>query len=135
MSYRGKDSQQRRDNLTADIIKNSNLILNQTDIGRFIELSESFGKQLKNNRISTSQIRAIFQAVKRLSDDFNESKNELNLLRPKLAYQRGRFPALRNLQEVIDHLIKNVKDDTSLANFKEFFEAIVCYHKAYGGKE
>lgn len=133
MSYRGRDFQ--RDDITTKIINSSDMILKKSNIEKFIEFSENFGRLLKNKKISSSQIRAIFQAVKRLPDDFEKSKNELNLLRPKLAYQRGRFSALKDLQKVIDHLITNVKDNESLINFKDFFEAIVCYHKAYGGKE
>ncbi|MBD3352573.1 MAG: type III-A CRISPR-associated protein Csm2, partial [Candidatus Lokiarchaeota archaeon] len=53
---------------------------------------------------------------------------------PKIAYQKGRHKSLRDLSEVLDTLIKNVSNDQTLKGFKEFFEAIVAYHKAYGGK-
>ena len=142
MSYRRNQNRRRNsrgdgDGLVEKIIKNSSRLLKKDsveDIELFLNLTEEFGKKYSRN-ISTSQIRAIFTSVKRLSDDFSVSKKELNLLRPKLAYQKGRFPALEPLTQVLDHLIKNVNNDSTLKEFKEFFEAIIAYHKAYGGKE
>ena len=104
------------------------------DINLFLDLTEQFGK-LCSKKISTSQIRAIFSIVKKLPDKFDVCKKDLNLLRPKLAYQKGRFPQLEPLTDVLIELIKNVNDDLSLKGFKEFFEAIIAYHKAYGGRE
>jgi len=142
MSYRR--SQNRRPSLKEEMFdlarqittNSSKLLTKETseDIELFLNLTEKFGEKC-SKRISTSQIRAIFTSVKRLSDNYNVSKKDLNLLRPKLAYQKGRFPALGPLTQVLDHLIKNVKDDSTLKGFKEFFEAIIAYHKAYGGKE
>ena len=142
MSYRRNQSRRPslRDemfDLARQITANSSKILSKEtseDIELFLNLSEKFGEKC-SKRISTSQIRAIFTSVKRLSDNYNISKKNLNLLRPKLAYQKGRFPDLEPLTQVLDHLIKNVKDDSTLKGFKEFFEAIIAYHKAYGGKE
>ncbi|KKN32129.1 hypothetical protein LCGC14_0816950 [marine sediment metagenome] len=142
MSYRRNQSRRpsSRDemsDLVRQITANSSKLLSKEtseDIELFLNLSEKFGEKC-SKRISTSQIRAIFTLVKRLSDNYNVSKKDLNLLRPKLAYQKGRFPALGPLTQVLDHLIKNVKDNSTLKGFKEFFEAIIAYHKAYGGKE
>lgn len=143
MSYRSKRNYDgRRDNrgnsgkqLVLDIKRNAENILTEEDIERFIDLSERFGTYCAKNGISTSQIRGIYQKVKRLPDDFENSKKELNLLRPKLAYQKGRFSKLGPLTEVLDDLIKKVKDDSTLRGFKNFFEAIIAYHKAAGGAE
>lgn len=143
MSYRSKRNYDgRRDNrgnsgkqLVLDIKRNAENILTEEDIEKFIDLSERFGTYCAKNGISTSQIRGIFQKVKRLPDDFENSKKELNLLRPKLAYQKGRFSKLGPLTEVLDDLIKKVKDDSTLRGFKNFFEAIIAYHKAAGGAE
>ena len=129
--------------LANKIIKNTEKILNKQtmeDVELFLDLSEKFGKQSKGYRIkgkyksiSTSQIRGIFNEVKRLPDKFEKCKINLNLLRPKLAYQKGRFDELEPLTRVLIHLIKNVKNDATLKGFKEFFEAIIAYHKAAGG--
>lgn len=143
MSYRSKRNYDGRkddrgnsgNQLVLDIKRNAENILTEEDIEKFIDLSERFGTYCAKNGISTSQIRGIFQKVKRLPDDFEISKKELNLLRPKLAYQKGRFSKLGPLTEVLDDLIKKVKDDSTLKGFKNFFEAIIAYHKAAGGAE
>ena len=124
-----------------NIIKNSERILKKEtmeDINTFLDLSEKFGDMCAHYRyrgktISTTQIRGIFNEVKRLSDKFESSKKDLNLLRPKLAYQKGRFEVLEPLTSILIELIKKVKDDQTLKGFKEFFEAILAYHKAFGG--
>ena len=122
------------DPLTKDIMNHSSVILQKSDIERFIQYSEQFGILCQKKRVTTTQIRRIFQEVKRLPNEFEKSKVDLNLLRPKLAYQKGRFSELTDIQKLFDHLIKNIHTDLELANFKEFFEAIICYHKAHGGK-
>ena len=122
------------DPLTTDIMNHSSVILQKSDIERFIQYSEQFGILCQKKRVTTTQIRRIFQEVKRLPNEFEKSKVDLNLLRPKLAYQKGRFSELTDIQKLFDHLIKNIHTDLELANFKEFFEAIICYHKAHGGK-
>lgn len=134
---RGPSVKQQMFDIARDITKNSEKILKKEtleDIELFLKLTEKFG-ELCSKKISTSQIRAIFTKVKRLSDNFESCKKDLNLLRPKLAYQKGRFADLEPLTNVLINLIKNVKDDSTLKGFKEFFEAIIAYHKAYGGRE
>jgi CRISPR-associated protein Csm2 len=115
------------------IKQNSDQILKMDDIQLFLELSKEFGELCARSKISTSQIRGIFQIVKQLPDDFESSKRNLNLLRPKLAYQKGRFKNLTPLTQILTHLIKKIDSDEGLKGFKEFFEAIIAYHKASGG--
>ena len=143
MSYARRRNIRRDDILRVanDIIRNSERILKKEtmeDINTFLDLSEKFGDmcahyQYKRKKISTTQIRGIFNQVKRLSDSFETSKKDLNLLRPKLAYQKGRFEVLEPLTNILIELIKKVNDDLTLKGFKEFFEAILAYHKAFGG--
>ena len=92
------------------------------------------GGYCKNKGVSSSQIRGIFDKVKRLPNKYEEVEHELQLLRPKLAYKKGKHNELSELQKVLDVLISNVDSDETLKNFKDFFEAIIAYHKAYGGK-
>lgn len=135
MSYRRdkRDKGRKRVSITDTIINNSDVILNKSNIEKFVDFSEQFGRLCYKNKVSTSQIRGIYHQVKRLQNNINASKSQLQLLRPKLAYQKGRFRELTDLQMLFDHLIKNVKTDDHLLNFKEFFEAVICYHKAAGG--
>jgi CRISPR-associated protein Csm2 len=120
--------------LVKEIKSNADTILQLSDPEKFVKLSEQFGRFCANKDISTSQIRGIFQRVKRLPDSWEEAKVDLHLLRPKLAYQTGRFEELAPLSAVLAHLIKLIDGDDTLHGFKEFFEAILAYHKAEGGK-
>ena len=137
---RGPSIEDQINKIANKLIQNTESILNKTDIELFLDLSEEFGELCNKyakygKRITTSQMRGIFQEVKRLPDNYEKSKRDLNLLRPKLAYQKGRFDVLEPLTRVLIHMIKNVKDDNTLEGFKDFFEAIIAYHKAYGGRE
>ena len=88
------------------------------------------GKEKKEN-ISSSQLRNIFSRVKRV-----EKISELYTLRPKLAYVYGRPSTKEEMKKLIvllDDQIKKVKNEKQLEKFKSFFEAIIAYHKFYGG--
>ena len=81
--------------------------------------------------LSTAQIR--------LSD---AAHRKLMLLIPRLAYQVGReqdrqkSKGLRWLKETLKPAIEMVEYDLNrFDRFVEFFEAILAYHKAAGGKE
>lgn len=123
-------------NIVEEVKKNLPDILSG-NMEKLVENAEKFGKHLKNNGLTTSQIRKIFSDVKKLKS-YAENKAELLLLRPKLAYIAGRHgkkaKGVKDLQEVIDECIKHIKDDQSFKNFQNFFEAILAYHKYYGGE-
>lgn len=103
---------------------------------KLVENAKKFGKHLEENKLTTSQIRKIFSDIKKLKS-YEKNKSELILLRPKLAYIAGRHgrraKGVKDLQEVIDACVKQIKDDSSFKNFQSFFEAILAYHKYYGG--
>jgi len=125
--------QNRYDNWLND--QKIDIILKKSDIKRFIDLSEEFGKNCKNKKITTSKIRSIFDSVKKLKS-YDESKNELYMLLPKLAYAKGKDTkhTLDEFQEVMDKLIRKIDSEQELKNFKDFFEAVIAYHRAEGGK-
>src|SRR6266498_3089874 len=80
--------------------------------------------------ITTSQLRNIFAYLKNIN---KSNLNELKMLRIKLAYIAGRNErsrATRNLCTLLDALIQKV-NESNLEIFKDFFEAIICYHKYY----
>lgn len=126
------------------ILDDTEAVLNMTDPEKFVRLAEGLGefctqdyqegRRRIRRKISSSQIRSIYDQVQRLPDRYDEEvKRRLQLLRPKLAYARGRHEQLADFQEVFDELIQKVKDERQLGNFKKFFEAVVAYHKAHGG--
>jgi CRISPR-associated protein Csm2 len=99
-------------------------------------------ERIKKTKVSTSQIRKFFGALKRIQADFDSSKGEILLLDAKLAYAVGRDvkngrnqSKIKEFYDLVSPLIKNVGEDK--AKFKHFvnvFEAIVAYHKAAGGQ-
>lgn len=110
---------------------------------KLVKDAEDFGRYLGKEGLSTSQVRNIFSDIKKM-DSFERNRKDLILLRPKLAYVAGRhgkrrgrelFGAIVDLQQVLDKCIQWVRDENSFQNFQNFFEAILAYHKFYGGKD
>lgn len=88
----------------------------------------------KSEKLSVSQIRNILDDVQRMKKgDIEQGK--LELLKPKLAYVAGRNKksrALNELRDILDECIGLVERDfQKFENFRNFFEAIVGYHKFY----
>ncbi len=108
------------------------------DANALVQVAERLGQDFANG-LSTSQIRNVFGEVKRLQmKGFNEqTARELILLKPKLAYQAGRHDRTKvpQLANILSKAIDRVgSDQRRFENFVDFFEAILAYHKAYGGK-
>ena len=118
-------------------------------IQTLIEVAESIGQHLAKS-VTTSQIRNIFgtarmieQEVKTLEDDKPlpiRVQRDLQMLRPKLAYQYGRIQkrdekeGMGALTGILSEAIALVGSDVRrFRNFMDFFEAILAYHRRYGG--
>ena len=115
-----------------------------------VKKTDEIGRNLAENRLTTNQIRSLFGEVRQIEgqwgiDAENRQKalRRLILLKPKMAYRarKERGQVVRDLVDVlspaVDEVIQ-VKDnnklqDESFKRFVEFFEAILAYHKAYGG--
>ena len=107
-----------------------------------IKFTEDFGKYLKNNSLTTSQIRNIFGEVKRIQmSGIEKNKTAFLLLKPKIAYavardgKRGLEQLTKVLNKAFDSVdLENDKLEDIYQNFVDFFEAILAYHKAAGGR-
>ncbi len=118
------------------------------DAEELVKFAEQKGEEL-SKELKASQIRKFFAEVRRLGDEARVSQQSadldriyrrLTLLRPKLAYQAARqIAGVRKLQEVLDPAIQLVTADRSnpqrLTRFVELFEAMLAYHKFYGGQD
>jgi len=107
------------------------------DTKTLVKEAKELGKLLKSNGLTTSQIRNVFGSVKKMEmRGFKE--NELLLLKPKLAYAANRPGAkkgTRDLRSVLSTAIDAVGNSNKyFENFCNFFEAILAYHRAAGGK-
>ena len=116
-----------RVNLDARVITEGGEIL--------VKEAEQQGQQLARN-LTTSQIRNIYGAVKKMQMKGGElDTHKLLMLKPKLAYAAKRHGGgVDTLKEVLTQAIDLVGNDSKKFNrFVDFFEAILAYHKFYGG--
>ena len=111
--------------------------------------ANDIGKSLKNQGLATNQIRSLYGEVLQIQAMWSMGSNQrelalrrLVLLKPKMAYRarRERGKAVQDLVSVLEpalDLVITEKDlgqqDLYFQNFVDFFEAILAYHKAYGG--
>ena len=100
-----------------------------------VAAAEDLGQTLKNRGLKTSQIRKIYGAVKKIqmSDDFQ--RNDLVMLKPKLAYAAARNREVTDLKDALTQAIDKVDNEKKFKNFVDFFEATLAYHKAAGGQD
>lgn len=111
-----------------------------------VKEADRLGKALKENNLTTSQIRNIFGEVRSIEQEVRVGTEKLPLsvqrrllmLKPKMAYQVGRFStnqALRALVETLSAAIDLIGDDVGrFHSFVDLFEAILAYHRFYGGR-
>jgi len=119
-----------------------------------VRTAEALGKDLAGRYgLSTNQIRNIFGTVRRIEMGWPDtpqdeagikaaaqSYRELQLLKPKMAYQAkregGRGSAgVETLTRVLTQAIDLVGNDRQrFQHFVDFFEATLAYHKFHGGK-
>ena len=115
-----------RVNLDARVITEGGEIL--------VKEAEQRGQQLARN-LTTSQIRNIYSAVKKMQMKGELDTHKLLMLKPKLAYAAKRHGGgVDTLKDVLTQAIDLVGNDSKKFNrFVDFFEAILAYHKFYGG--
>jgi CRISPR-associated protein Csm2 len=88
-------------------------------------------------KVSTSQIRKFFGALKRIQADFENMKSEIILLDAQLAYAVGRdisngkqASKIKEFYDLIGPLLRSINEDkVKFKNFVNVFEALVAYHK------
>lgn len=116
-----------------------------------IEHTNSISKKLaecdeikRKGALTTSQLRKFFGQLKRIQADFENQKEEIPMLLPKLAYAVGRDKNDRGINKTkIDEFYLEVEvglkalDYNKRSEFDRFvaiIESIVAYHKFHGGK-
>lgn len=108
-------------------------------------IGKVYGKNFKE--IKTNQVRNVFSSVIALRTRLKNEKtvsteilSELVLIRPQIAYAAGRQP--KTLKPFYDFMDKAINCVTSsreqmkaIKNFISLIEAIVAYHKFFGGED
>ena len=97
-----------------------------------VTAAENIGRKLAR-KLKTAQIRKVYSAVKKIQMNKEFNRNELLLLKPKLAYAAARNKDVEELKEALTDAINQVDNENKFKNFVDFFEAILAYHKAFGG--
>jgi len=93
-----------------------------------------------NDALSNSQIRNVFGEIKRIQmKGLNDKDNRSSfyLLRAKVAYAAGRnkTKSMALFEKIFNKAWLLVDGDTKkFQNFCNFLEAILAYHKSFGGK-
>ncbi|WP_293739185.1 type III-A CRISPR-associated protein Csm2 [uncultured Parabacteroides sp.] len=104
-----------------------------------VEYAETAGQFMAKNGLTNSKIRSIYGEIKRIQMGvFEKEKSSFYLLKPKVAYALGRDDkneGLKLFKKIFDRCSSDVSDQKSYQNFCGFIEAILAYHKAYGGKD
>ena len=120
-------------------------IIAQDDPEALVKWADQIGKAIAR-QVTSSQIRNVFGTARQIQmrwpNDPDAAYRDAVLLRPKLGYyarrERGRgmadlsrvlTPALEVMGAGEDMEVRQERFD----RFVDFFEAIVAYHKAYGG--
>lgn len=107
-----------------------------------MELCEELAKDMVDKRVSSSFLRNIFGELRRLeAGNFENHLSEFVMLRPKMAYACGRAiernpkskDVLEALLEFYKKMAKEVKTTAHFKNLVSVMEAIVAFHKAFGG--
>ena len=109
-----------------------------------VKRADELGQRLVNERLRMAQARDIFDELRQIESIWlrepERALRRLHLLRPKLAYRRARVRELGTLADVLDKAVAEVVSALNAAEkhdrfrrLMEFMEAIVAYHKFYGG--
>lgn len=113
--------------------------------GRFLQTDDSRNKG--TGPLTTSQIRKFFGELKRIQADPYKYKEEVPMLKAKLAYAVGRDASsykghvqyktkIKEFYEELELGINSIRngENTDLIHFVKLVESIVAFHKFYGGK-
>ncbi len=94
--------------------------------------------------MKTTQLRRFFGAIKEIEKNLKEKKwddveAEFYLLKPKLAYAKGRKLIPNEFHQVVKTAMNKINigsENDKIQNYTRFvwfLEAVVAYHKFYGG--
>ena len=85
---------------------------------------------------TTSKIRNLLAMTGELLS--NDIKGRINYLKIRMVYEAGREPAVKNLvetAELLQHLDEIRGNRKQFILFSRYMEALVAYHRYYGGKD
>jgi CRISPR-associated protein Csm2 len=119
--------------------------LGEYPIRELVKDADRLGRDLKQNRLETNQVRKFLDAINQIKADliddvaddrdrFKSIEVDIVLLKPKLAYAAARQQSAKPLQEVLNAAIDRVHSMPDFDRLVQLVESIIAYHKAAGGK-
>ena len=108
-----------------------------------VNFAQATAQRLVRDRLTRTQIRNIFTEVRQIEAMWpgQEASRRLNMLKPKLSYQKARARQMDYLEPILVEAIDSVDQAPSLEEknrrferFVDLFEAILAYHRAEGGR-
>ncbi len=123
------------------------IITDANGMQTLVEKSKKLADDLFTKKLTTSQIRALFGEMRQIEAEWAlegqraAAFRRLVLFQPKMAYRarKENGDAVKLLVGVLDKAVKLVigapadRRNEYFQHFVEFFEAILAYHKAFGG--
>lgn len=113
-------------------IQNNPKILSETAE----EIAKCFGQQRDQDK--NTQIRKFYDEVIKIVQKCNSLENgyktvlvDIHMLPAKSAYAEGRKHVSRNFNLFIKNGIAQIKDETTLKNFKLLFESVLGFYKKH----
>lgn len=142
-----KDNQNKKEKIWGDFVieKMDQLLDKEKDKDGllFYETAKEIGERLVRE-ITRTQIRKVFSEIQKkskLKDKINPKK-EVKRIEMIMAYTVGRFKNNKNENDwqSFFKIVKKAGDMVTqnkwtFEDYKNFFEAIIAYHRYYGGKE
>lgn len=126
------------------------IITADPDGQELVKQAEILGTNLYRGGVTTSQMRSIFSEARQIEASWGKGNSALRLsmLKPKLAYQKARqtkesikqaFGGLATdlsygIDSVLEPKITIDERDRRFKKLMSYFEAVLAYHRAAGGR-
>jgi len=115
--------------------------LKKLSMERLVEIADAVGKDVAR-RVKMNQIRRFLDGTRKVEAElksdapFEKVKDQIILLRPKLAYAAGRNTDVKELAEILDAAVKSAaQTQENFMKLLRFMESIIAYHRFYGGRD
>jgi CRISPR-associated protein Csm2 len=110
-----------------------------------LDAAQQLGKDIQAKGLTTSQIRQVFTRLKSIeAKGYATQRTDFMMLKPYLAYAAGRQARVNGLRLFKDKISIGIdavfeggspeNEPNRFANFCKLFEAVLAYHRAFGGK-
>uniref|UniRef100_A0A832A8V1 CRISPR system Cms protein Csm2 n=1 Tax=Desulfacinum infernum TaxID=35837 RepID=A0A832A8V1_9BACT len=115
--------------------------LKKLSMERLVEIADAVGAAVAK-KVKMNQIRRFLDGTRKVEAElksdapFEKVKDQIILLRPKLAYAAGRHQDVKELADILDAAVKSAaQTQENFVKLLRFMESIIAYHRFYGGRD